>query len=153
MTGLGSIEGLVGKPFTMPIELGKVREFIRATGMSELPDIADEPTRAVPPTFLQTALLWDIPGSNPLYDIGLDFERVLHGEQEFVFHGPPPRIGDVLVVQRRIDRVYDKTGKRGGTMTFIEEVVEYHTEDGILRAEARNTRIITSQVTASGDPS
>lgn len=152
MTDVHDIEGRAGTPFVMAIELGKVREFARAVGMSEIPDAADIAPRAIPPTFLQTALLWDSPGTNPFYDSGLDFERILHGEQEFVFHGPPPRVGDVLVVQRRIDRVYDKVGNRGGTMTFVDEAVEYRTRDGDLRAEARSTRIVTCRTTTSADP-
>jgi N-terminal half of MaoC dehydratase len=141
MSGYDEIEGRVGTPFTMPIELGKVREFARAVGMA----LDDEEAPTVPPTFLQTAMLWDVPGSSPVYDAGLDFERVLHGEQEFVFHGAPPRAGDALTVQRRVDKVYDKAGSRGGTMTFVEEAVEYRDEAGVIRAEARNTRIITSR--------
>lgn len=74
-------------------------------------------------------------------------KRLLHGEQECVFHGPPPRAGDVLVGTQRVDRVYVNPGARVGTMTFTELVTEFRDPPGQLRAETRNTLIETSKAT------
>ena len=67
----------------------------------------------------------------------LNWERLLHGEQEFVFSGPPPAAGTELTAEARIDRVFEKEGKRGGTMTFVEVVTEYRDGSGAVVAEAR----------------
>jgi hypothetical protein len=74
----------------------------------------------------------------------MDPARGLHAEQEFVFHGPPPRAGDRLVGTSRITEVYDKQGKRGGTMTFVVMVTEFHDAAGRLVAESRLTGVETS---------
>lgn len=133
-----------GKPFDFWVETGKVREFARATGTKD-PAYAQERPVA-PPTFLMAADLWQTAENAPWGDSPPDFRRLLHGEQEFVFHGPPPRAGDHLVGQVRIDRRYAKEGKRGGTMTFTETVTEYRAADtGELVAEVRATLIETSR--------
>ncbi len=47
----------------------------------------------------------------------------------------------------RVDKMYEKPGKRGGTMVFTELVTEYRSPDGRLVAEARSTGIETSKPT------
>jgi len=42
----------------------------------------------------------------------------------------------VLTAQSRIDRVYEKEGKRGGTMMLAEAVTEYRDETGRIVAES-----------------
>jgi hydroxyacyl-ACP dehydratase HTD2-like protein with hotdog domain len=71
--------------------------------------------------------------------------RVLHGGQEFIFHGPPPRAGTKLTAQTRIEDIYEKEGKRGGTMTFVVGVTEFRDEQGNLVAESRGTTIETGR--------
>jgi hypothetical protein len=132
-----------GAPFTVPVELGKIREFARAT-KSRNPEY-DGPRALTPPTFLMTSVFWSTPGSDPVMQMARDRTRVLHGEQEFTFHGEPPRAGDTLVASRRIDRIYEKTGKRGGTMRFMDVVTEFRDADGRLVAEAKSTTIETSK--------
>lgn len=134
----------------MPLELGKVREFAKAvsiTGSDSAPSATGTP---VPATFLQTALLWDEPGTNPFYDSGLNFEKLLHGEQRFDFTAGPPLTGETLEVTRRIDSVRNKQGRRGGTMTFVVETTEFRRENGELAATSTNTRVVTGQA-ASGE--
>ena len=70
---------------------------------------------------------------------------MLHAEQEFIFHGPPPAAGTQLTAVGRIDKRYTKEGKRGGTMTFTEEVWEYQDQSGELVAEVRSTTVETSK--------
>jgi N-terminal half of MaoC dehydratase len=145
-----SLEGQTGTPFTMPVELGKIREFARATKSSN-PAYDGKPgdTPVSPGTFLATAGFWQTPGSSALAKAGvsLDLRRLLHGGQEYIFHGPPPRAGDVLTGTARIDKQYEKEGKRGGTMAFMEMVTEFRNQAGELVAEARSTSIITSKST------
>ncbi len=141
-----SLEGNTGQPFRVVVEEGKVREFARATKSSHPAYLAGGGPAAVSPvTFLASSAFWQRPESSPWGEAKLNWERILHGEQEFTFPGPPPAAGTVLTAEARIDRVYEKDGKRGGTMTFVEVVTEYRDESGAVVAESRSTVIETSQ--------
>jgi N-terminal half of MaoC dehydratase len=138
--------------FTMEVELGKIREFACATRSSNPAYlVAERPVS--PATFLMSALFWS-PGAGigldgRTIDGDVDLGRVLHGGQEFVFHGEPPRAGTRLVGRSRIDADYTKEGRRGGTLRFIEVVQEFRTTDGRPVADVRNTMIITSRPPAA----
>jgi hypothetical protein len=69
----------------------------------------------------------------------------MHAEQEYVFHGPPPRAGATLTAQSRIDAVYQKQGRRGGVLTFAVLVTEFRDASGRLVAEARMTGVETAR--------
>ncbi len=137
-------ENPAGKPFEMVIERGKVREFARAT-KSANPAYLQEETPISPATFLATSTFWQDPDSQPSGAGFTSYDRVLHGAQEYVFFGGPPRAGTTLTVQSKPGLVYEKTGRRGGVMTFHELVTEYRAETGELVAESRGTLIETSQ--------
>ena len=141
-----SVEGNTGKPYRMVAEEGKIREFARATKSTNPAYGADGSVPSTSPvTFLASSMFWQGPGSSPWEHVPLNWERILHGEQEFVFPGPPPAPGTILSAQARIDRVYEKEGKRGGTMTFAEMVTEFCDEAGNVVAESRSTVIETSK--------
>jgi N-terminal half of MaoC dehydratase len=144
-----TIEGQRGKPFRVLVEEGKVREFARAVRSTNPAYVADGPQATSPVTFLASSSFWQGPGASPWGDAKLNWERILHGEQEFVFPGPPPPAGAELTAEARIDRVYEKEGKRGGTMTFVEMVTEYRDAGGAVVAESRSTIIETSQAPGS----
>jgi hypothetical protein len=140
--------GHAAEPFTMPVELGKIREFANATKSTHIAyDGEVDETPLTPVTFLMTSSWWQRPQNNPLESLGLDRSRMLHGGQEFIFHGEPPRAGDVLRGCARIDKRYTKMGKRGGAMTFLEIVVAFSNGEGRLIAETRSTIIETSKFT------
>ncbi len=75
----------------------------------------------------------------------MDLRRLLHGEQEYVFPKGPPRAGTRLTAQSRVEAVYEKEGKRGGTMTFVVTVTDFTDEAGDLVAQARSTAIETGR--------
>ncbi len=137
---MGNPVGTRGTDFEMAVERGKIAEFAAAM-QSQNPAYAG-PDAVVPPTFLISSALWAPEGAAA--DVGFDRRRLLHGEQEFVFHGPPPRAGTVLRVSDQIVDRYEKPGKRGGMMRFAVVVTEYRSEDGTLVAEARKTLIETA---------
>lgn len=112
--------------FQLPIERGKVREFALAVGEDNpvffdpeearrqgLPDIV------APPTFTVTQL-WEVPRELREERLGarLSYERVLHGEQEFVYNRLPVA-GEVLKGTMRISSDVTKEGRRGGPMRFV----------------------------------
>lgn len=141
--------GTTDEPFTMVVERGKIREFARAT-MSADAEYLDAPVPVLPPTFLTTTSFWTPPGQSVFAKVKMDLRRLLHGGQEYTFHGPPPAAGTTLTVQTRVDDIYEKVGKRGGTMTFVITVTEFRDESGALVAESRSTAIETGKsVTAT----
>jgi hypothetical protein len=126
-----------GQPWEVVVERGKIAEFAEAM-LNDDPSYRG-PGAIIPPTFLTTAGRWAPPGAR--VDIGFDRKRLLHGEQEYSFHGRLPAAGDVLTARERIVERYSKPGKRGGTMNFATVITEYRNTDGALVAEARATFI------------
>jgi acyl dehydratase len=130
-----SLVGRTGKPFTMPIEWSKVREFARAirdpNPLYFDPELAKKEVGGIPipPTFLQVAAFWQDAESVPT--ASFDIRRILHGEQEFEFYKPI--------------YVFEREGGRGGKMTFMVTEIEYKNQQGEKVAVARGTLIETGQ--------
>jgi hypothetical protein len=139
-----SAVGTTDDPFPMTVERGKIREFAKAT-MSQNPDYLEDASPPIEPTFLTSVSFWSPPGRSVFSKVKIDLRRLLHGGQEYIFHGPPPHAGEELSVQTRVDEIYEKEGKRGGTMTFVVTVTEFRDASGNLRAEARSTAIETGK--------
>jgi hypothetical protein len=133
-------EPTTGQPWEVIVERGKIAEFASATE-SDNPAYRG-PDAIIPPTFLTTAARWAPPGAR--VSVGFDRKRLLHGEQEYTFHGALPVAGDVLIARERIVDRFSKPGKRGGTMRFATVVTEYRAPDGALVAEAKATFIETA---------
>ena len=135
--------------YEIPIERGKIREFARATQSKNPAYLGPDPI--TPPTFLTTArLVWEPRSESPMAKLGFDMRRVLHGEEEFIFHCPPPRAGQTLTVETRLDREWQTEGKRGGKMRFARVVNEFRDEAGNLVAEQRTTVVETARPPAQG---
>jgi len=134
-----SAVGREGAPFTVEIERGKMNEFARA--------VLSRPSEVISPTFLTTTFFWEewIENANPWRAVNMDQRRGMHAEQEYIFHGPPPRAGTRLHCRSRIAEIYDKQGKRGGTLTFAVMVTEFRDDEGRLVAEARMTGVETER--------
>lgn len=132
------------------IERGKIREFARAAKTAN-PE-HDGPAAVAPPTFLTTAQnFWAPPAAlKPVAELGFNLARVLHGEEEFEFFGPPPSAGDVLTAESAIGERWEKEGKRGGTMRFARLVTQYRDAAGTLVAEQRTTIIETAKPPSDG---
>jgi acyl dehydratase len=132
---------------TMPVELGKVREYALATGAVGPAYLAD-PAAPIPPTFLSTVVYWeslqdvlDAPetvAALAAHGVVPDVGRLLSVEQEYRFAPPLPRAGEVLETRLRFDGVTAKDGRRGGPMLFVRFAVEF-LRDGDRVAECRYT--------------
>jgi hypothetical protein len=139
----GNAEADVGVPWEVVVERGKIAEFAEAM-------LSDEPAyrgaaAIIPPTFLTSGARWAPPGVR--VSVGFDRKRLLHGEQEYIFHSDLPVAGDVLTAQERIIDRFSKPGKRGGEMRFATVVTEYRDTAGTLVAQARATFIETAAKT------
>lgn len=143
--------GKTGKPITIHIEYGKVREFAKSikdpNPIYYDPEYAKKEVGEVmaPPTFLITLAHWDDGEGRPR--VQMDLRRVLHGEQEFEYL-KPIYAGDVLTAVTQVSDVYEKAGSRGGTMTFVIMETEYKNQRGDLVARTRSTTIETGQAVA-----
>jgi N-terminal half of MaoC dehydratase len=139
-------QGTIGAPFPVSIERGKIIEFATATHSGNPAYQQQRPV--VPPTFLTTQMFWQEwagAGANPWHHVKLDQQRGMHAEQEYVFHGEPPRAGTTLTAQSRIAEIYQRQGRRGGTLTFAVLVTEFRDAAGRLVAEARMTGVETAR--------
>ena len=116
------------EPFRMVVEEGKIREFARATSSPCAVHLKGE-NPVSPLTFLASHRLWMTDDRNSgWHGIRRDFRYLLHGQEEFTFHGPLPVPGTVLTVRQSIERQYEKSGRRGGTMVFTDLVTRFWTE-------------------------
>jgi len=132
------MEKQVGPRIPFVIEEGAVRQFALAAQMKDAWNYG--PGSVIPPTFLMSAAMWFPPGSR--VSSGFDRARLLHGGQEFVFGGDPPRVGDRLTAQDRLADRFEKTGTTGGRMRFAVVVTEFRrAESEEIIAESRATYI------------
>ncbi|MET7999549.1 FAS1-like dehydratase domain-containing protein [Nonomuraea glycinis] len=149
-----------------PVEGGHIMMFARAIGdpnpafhgaLTGTPAIA-------PPTFVWAADHYDPdsavrpkpdepwigsggePSGAPIDDPG---GLGLHAEQRYEYHRPV-REGDVLSTVTRPGRTWEKAGRRGGTLTFAEELTEYRDQDGALVVTATMVMVTTSKSVGAG---
>lgn len=141
-----TVEGLT-------VEAGKVDEFARAIhdpkpeylgldaaqerGLDRIP---------APPTFLRT---WYFERYRPAgmgidygFDLGFDPRYTIHGEQSYEFERPV-FVGDTLDAETELVDVHQRTGERGGTMTFAVFESVFTDTEGQVVARIQNTRIET----------
>ena len=126
------------------VEKGRLRFFAKAYGETD-PVYTDEAAAKaagykslpVPPTFLMCLQSEGRDLVEQLNVYGFDLGRVLHAEQEFVYHKPAVA-GDVLTVDMRIADVYDK---KGGALQFVVNETLGTNQDGEHVADIRSTLV------------
>lgn len=132
-------------PFTTTVEAGRLRFFAKATGQSD-PTYFDEdaaraaghPALPVPPTFL-SCLELEAPALAAVRDmLGLDYRKLLHGEQRFVYHRMA-YAGDVLTFRPRIEDIYDR---KGGALEFVVRCSEVANQRGEQVAQLRGVTVV-----------
>jgi len=129
--------------FHMVIEWGKIQEFARAS-MSEQPAYRT-PLAVVPVTFLSVAdWTW-----GPMQEwrlelfreIGFGLDRILHAEQEYVFHAAIPRVGDELTGEISLHELYERTNGAGKTLRFATIRTAFRDRDDRLIADQFTTTV------------
>ncbi|SHE45247.1 MaoC family dehydratase N-terminal domain-containing protein [Streptoalloteichus hindustanus] len=139
-------ESFIGRAFpTMPVwEVGreKIREFADAIGDDnpiyrdpEAARAAGHPDVIAPPTFAVILALraHDVVIADP--ELGLDYSRVVHGDQRFTHHRPV-RAGDRLVASAHVDDIRTRAGN-----DFLSMRAEITTEDGERVCTSRATLV------------
>ena len=141
-----------------PVEAGHIMLFARAIGDANpayygaMTGSAAVPT---PPTFVQASAQFDPDYflrpkiGQPWFGSGRNATGVvrtdggaggggggLHAEQHYEYHRPL-RAGDVLTATVRDGATWEKQGRRGGKLVFIESITEYHDQSGELVVTVR----------------
>lgn len=118
--------------FTVTIAPERLADFALAIGEN---GVASELALA-PPTFLK--LIEGEGGSSRriLEELEVDLRRVLHAEQQFEYYAPL-RVGDSVMVERRVAEIYEK---KGGEMEFI--VIETDFSDAACKRLALSRQIV-----------
>lgn len=132
-------------PFSVAVEPGRLRFFAKATGQTDPVYRDDAAARAaghpglpVPPTFL-FCLEMDAPDPAAIRNLlGLDYKRLLHGEQGFSYHRMA-HAGDVLTFEQRIDDIYDK---KGGALAFVVRKTRVTNQRGEHVADLRGVTVM-----------
>lgn len=130
--------------FSATVEKGRLRFFAKATGQTD-PVYTDEaaaqaaghPGLPVPPTFF-FCLEMESPDPAAIRKLlGLDYRRVLHGEQGFTYHRMA-YAGDVLTFEQRIEDIYDK---KGGVLEFVVRQTRVSNQRGEHVADLRSVTV------------
>ena len=130
--------------FSATVEKGRLRFFAKAIGQTD-PVYTDEaaaqaaghPGLPVPPTFF-FCLEMESPDPAAIRKLlGLDYRRVLHGEQGFTYHRMA-YAGDVLTFEQRIEDIYDK---KGGALEFVVRKTRVSNQRGEHVADLRSVTV------------
>jgi len=131
--------------FEVEVEKGRLRFFAKATGQAD-PLYSDEaaahaaghPGLPVPPTFL-FCLEMESPNPAAMRELlGIDYRRLLHGEQGFTYHAMA-YAGDRLRFEPRIEDIYDK---KGGVLEFVVRRTRVSNQHGEAVADLRCVTVV-----------
>ncbi|HKT05611.1 MAG TPA: MaoC family dehydratase N-terminal domain-containing protein [Rugosimonospora sp.] len=132
-------------PPTVPYLVGreKIREFADAVGASDPayrdPDAAKalgHPDVIAPPTFPIVVVAAGLQQLIDDPDLGLDFSRVVHGDQRFTY-SRPVRAGDRLTCAVTIEEITSRAGS-----DFLSTRMDIATEDGEPVVTAWNKLVV-----------
>ncbi|WPH23803.1 MaoC family dehydratase N-terminal domain-containing protein [Variovorax paradoxus] len=132
-------------PFQVEVEKGRLRFFAKATGQAD-PVYIDEaaardaghPDLPVPLTFL-FCLEMEAPNPAAIRELlGMDYRRLLHGEQGFSYHAMA-YAGDTLTFRQRIEDIYDK---KNGALEFVVRKTHVSNQRDELVAELRCVTVV-----------
>lgn len=144
-----SLIGLTGPKYVFEVEKRHIRQFAEAIGDSNPLYVDEEYAKSTiyggiiaPPSF--PVVIGADSGQG--VELPLDYSRMLHGEQEFIYHRPI-RAGDRLSCQMKVTDVYEKEGKNG-PMQFLVMDTEMKDQEGELVVISR-TNIIYRAVASS----
>lgn len=124
------------------VEKGRLRFFAKAIGETD-PVYSDEAAAKaagyrslpVPPTFLMCLQGEGRDLVETLKVLGFDLGRILHAEQEFVYH-TMAFAGDTLTFDTRVGDVYDK---KGGALQFVVQETRITNQAGEHVADMRSS--------------
>lgn len=137
-------------PFAVDVDTDRLCSFAKATGQAD-PVYFDEAAAQaaghrsipVPPTFLFCLEMMDSPNPMEVYErLGIDYARVLHGEQHFVYH-QLAYAGERLNFRPRITDVYKK---KAGTLSFLVWETRVESENRHAVADLKSVMVVCNQL-------
>lgn len=153
--------------YRFPVEAGQILLFARAVGdpnpVYTDPEMAKDTEVGgiiAPPTFVQSSAQYDSEyplrprPDAPWFGSGRTPSGVatpasggggLHAEQHYVYHRPL-RPGDVLTATSTPGASWEKSGRRGGLLRFVETVTEFRDASGELVVTARGVSVVPERV-------
>ncbi len=156
---------------TFPVEASHIMMFARAVGETNPAYLDAEAAKGTevggiiaPPTFPQSVAQFDPdyhlrpkPGQKWFGSAkgpsGIEGKPTssggLHAEQHFEYHRQL-RAGDVLTVETKPGKTWEKESKRAGKLTFRERITEYRDQHGELVITARGVGVTTERPVDQG---
>lgn len=149
------------KKITFPVEASHIMMFARAVGDANPAYYAGAASIA-PPTFPQAVAQFDPDYylrpkiGEPWFGSGRTPSGVdgkapsaggLHAEQHFEYLRPL-KPGDVLTVEYKDGKTWEKESRRAGKLTFRERIAEYRDQTGELVVIATNVGVTTERPVA-----
>lgn len=120
-----------------PVERGKIREFAGAI-LDDNPVYRDrEYARSkgfkdviIPPTFPGSTYQFFVDADmwKECMKLGIELAKSVHGEVEIIHHRPVCA-GETFHGELVVGNIYEKEGKRGGKMTFVDVEVNLYDEE------------------------
>lgn len=142
-------------PPGFPVERGKIHEFANSIVDDnplyhdlEAAEARGLPSVVAPPTFTSASSFFadrSAGGGLGAAAAGLDMRYVLHGAQEFNFERPI-FAGDLLTSEPGETTSYEREGRRGGKMKFIDTETVYRDQTGEVVVRVKSTLIQTAGV-------
>jgi acyl dehydratase len=137
--------GTVLPKAVLDIEKGRLRFFAKAIGETN-PVYTDEaaakaagyPSLPAPPTFIFAAELDANTLIPTMKEMGVNLDRILHGEQQFTFLSPICA-GDTITVESKLTDIYDK---RNGALEFLVKDSIVTNQRGTKVAEMRSVVVV-----------
>ena len=156
---------------TFPVEASHILMFARAVGETNPAYLDTEAAKGAeaggiiaPPTFPQAVAQFDPdyhlrpkPGEKWFGSAkgpsGIEGKPTssggLHAEQHFEYHRQL-RPGDMLTVETKPGKTWEKESKRAGKLTFRERITEYRDQNGELVITARGVGVTTERPVDQG---
>lgn len=127
------------------VERGRLRFFAQVIGATdpiysdvEAARVAGYRDLPAPPTFLFGADLESGSLTDLLRTLEVPVEKVLHGEQRFVYHAPVVA-GDVIAMHSRVSDIY---AKKNGALQFIVKETRALNQDAVHVADLQSVLVV-----------
>jgi acyl dehydratase len=129
----------------LDIEKGRLKFFAKAIGETN-PIYTDEAAAKAagyaslpaPPTFIFAAELDASTLVPAIRDMGINLDRILHGEQQFTYLAPIVA-GDTITVESKFTDLYDK---KNGALEFLVKESVVTNQHGVRVAEMRSVVVV-----------
>lgn len=125
--------GQKSSPYEFTVESRHARQFRQAIGDDN--PIYSDPAYAEESAYGEMILPLTFPvamsGEGVDFPIELDYKRMLHGEQEFIYQ-QPIRVGDTLTCQMKVHDIYEKEGKKGKMQFLVLDTEVHNTEKELV---------------------